>query len=109
MSIVDFQLPIFNALANRQKAIANRQRLNSAPLRRPATVVRNRRRVANRRHPNTRVIDCANRGFTATAWTLHAHFSLLHAGFRCFLGRFVRGLLRREWSALARSTKSART
>jgi len=37
--------------------------LNSAALRRPASVMRNRRRVANRRHANTGVIDRADRRF----------------------------------------------
>src|ERR1051326_1117499 len=103
-----FSTPIRSPSSFRSTSLPGWQCSSSAPLRRPATVVRNRRRVANRRHANTGVIDSANRRFTTTARTFHAHFSLLHAGFHRFFGCFIRRLLRREWSALARSAKSAR-
>src|SRR3989442_1176103 len=64
-------MPIFKTLLPiRQSAIAKSAMLNSAALRRPASIVRNRRRVANRRHANTRVIDRSNRRFASTARTL---------------------------------------
>src|SRR5437868_15131599 len=81
---------------------------NSTSLRRPAPVVRDRRRIANRNHANARVVDCANRRLAATARTFHAHLGLLHARFHRLLSCFVRRLLSGERSALARTAKAAR-
>lgn len=80
-----FQLSIANCrfiqalkrIENRQSEIDNA--LHSAPLRRPTSVMRNRRNIADRRHANTGVIDCADRRLTTATRTFDAQLALLHA------------------------------
>src|SRR5436309_10063656 len=81
--------------------------LHSSSFRRTAAVVRNRRRVADDRHADARVVDRANRGFASTTGTFDAHFALLHSGLLRLLRSFPRRLLCGERSAFARATKTA--
>ena len=70
--------------------------------------MRNRRRIANRHHSDTRIRDRPDRRLTTTTWSLHTHLTLMHAGFMRLLRGFVSCLLRRERSPLARTTKATR-
>src|SRR6185503_2733822 len=54
------------------------------------------------------VSDRSDRRLTATTWPLHSNFALLHASLMGLLGSLVGGLLRCEWSALARTSKATR-
>jgi hypothetical protein len=70
--------------------------------------MRDRRCITNRGHPNASVIDRPDRRLATAARAFDAHFALLHAGLRGFLGRFVSGLLGGEWRTLTRTAKPAR-
>ena len=70
--------------------------------------MRNRRRVANRGHANSCVVDGTNCRFATTARSLYAHFALLHAGLHGFARSLIGRLLRRERSAFARSAETTR-
>src|SRR3989337_251594 len=82
--------------------------LNSATLRRAATVVRDRRRGAGYGHTDARVVDRADGRFATAARPLDAHFALLHPGVLRLLRRLVGGLLRGERRAFARTAEAAR-
>src|SRR5918912_3581427 len=82
--------------------------LNSSSLRRTAAVVRNRRRVTNRRHTDARVVDGADCGLASAARPFNAHFALLHPGLLRFLRGLPRRLLRGERSAFTRAAKTPR-
>src|SRR4051794_19671690 len=73
-----------------------RNKLNSAPLRRTTTVVRDGRRVAYGRDANPRAVDGADGRLTAAARPLYVYFGLLHPDLFGFVGSLVRGLLRGE-------------
>src|SRR5687768_12237609 len=95
------------SFANRKSKFANPS--NPAALRRPAPVVRDRRRVLDRVHANARLCDGADGRFAAPARPFYADLYLTHSG----LGRLARGLpgglLGRERGALSRAAKAPRT
>src|SRR5690349_20285759 len=70
--------------------------------------MRNRRRVTNRGHANSSIVDGANRRLATTTRPLYAHFALLHPRFHRFARGFICGLLRCERSAFARSAETTR-
>src|SRR5438270_62513 len=81
--------------------------LNPASLRRPATVVRDRRHVGDAGDLQTAVVERAHRGLASRPRSADAHLDVLHA----VLLRGDTGLLRRhlrgERCALARAAKAA--
>ena len=90
-----------------QSKIQNLKCSDASALRRSASVVRDRRRVADRSHANARLCDRTDRRLAASARSFHTNFHFTHPGFSCFPGRFAGGLLSRERSSLSRPAKSA--
>src|SRR6476620_2099180 len=80
---------------------------DASPLRRTATVVRDRRRVADRCHTDSGLADCSDGGFAAAARTFNPNFNLTHPCFGCLAGSFTGRLLGSEGRALSRTSKSA--
>jgi hypothetical protein len=92
-----------------QSEIRIQQSLNSAPLGRATTVVRNRRGVANRDYPDSSIGDRANRRLASTARAFDSNFALLHARFVRLLRGLKRRLLCSEGSTLTGASKPSRT
>src|SRR5256884_205273 len=82
---------------------------NAAALRRPATVVRNRRDVADHHDVQSSGGECAHGGFAPGAGTLHANFHALHPVLIArHAGGSQRGLLRGIRRTLARALEADR-
>ena len=81
---------------------------NTPSFRRSATVVRNRRNIADCHHSDSRVMDRSDCRFATATGTFDANFALRHSGFQRFAGGFRSGLLRGKRSAFARASESAR-
>src|SRR5579864_2507974 len=79
-----------------------------APLRRPASIVRNRREVLDRTDFNTGRCQRANRRLTSRARPADAHIYRTHPMIARHVGSVGRGLLRSEWRSLARSAEPER-
>ena len=85
------------------------RRLHSSLLRRPASIVRDRRAILNGPYFEAGCRQSAYRRFTTRPRPADANFHASQTGFLGLVGRGERGLLRGERRALARSTKSKRT
>src|SRR5688572_14970852 len=80
--------------------------LYASSLRRPASVVRNRRRISYRADLEAGSLESADSGVAPGAGTLHVHFQRAHSHFAC-AGCSRRGrLLRGKWRSLARALES---
>src|ERR1700687_119834 len=82
--------------------------LNSPPFRRPATVMRNRCRVLNGPHFDSRRGQRAHRRFAPRSRTAHPHIHRAHPVIARHAGGVRRGLLRRKRSSFAGPTKTER-
>src|SRR6188768_3590215 len=82
---------------------------NSASFWRPASVVRNRRGVANRPDLNAGGLQGTNCGVASRPRALYIHFKRPHAHFTRAIGCRDSGLLRCERSSFARSFEAERT
>src|SRR6266446_6466012 len=81
---------------------------NSAPFRRTATVMRNRRRVLNRAHFDSGRSQRAYRRLAPRSRTAHSHIHRAHPVIARHAGGVRRGLLRRKRSPFAGPTKTQR-
>src|SRR5712692_4531769 len=93
---------------NRPSEIANRQS-DSSPLWRPATVVGNRRNIADRPHLESGGAQSTDGRFASRPRTGHAYVHAAHAMIARLVGGVHRCLLCRERSAFARSAEAERT
>jgi len=82
--------------------------LYAAPLRRPASIVRNRRKVFDRANFDTGCRQRANRRLTSRARPADPHIYRAHTMIARHVGSVGRGLLCSEWRSLARSAKAER-
>src|SRR5208337_377784 len=82
--------------------------LHSAPFRRPATVMRNRRRVLNGPHFDSRRGQRAHCRLTPRSRTTHPHIHCAHSVIARHARGVRRGLLCRKRSPFARTTKTER-
>src|SRR5690348_10262501 len=88
---------------------ANRRRtLHSSPLRRPASVVRNRRNVADHAHFDSSGCKSADRRFTPRSRTADANIDGAHAMIARLIGRIHRRLLRGERSPFSGTAEAER-
>src|ERR1700746_2436469 len=82
--------------------------LYAAPLLRPASVVRNRRKVFDRADFNPGSCQRADRRFATRSRTTDPHIHRAHTMIARHVGSVGRGLLRSEWRSLARSAEAER-
>src|SRR6266446_10463574 len=81
---------------------------NSAPFRRPAPVMRNRSRILNGPHFDSRRGQRAHCRFPARSWTAYSHIHRAHPVIARHAGGIRRGLLRRKRSPFAGPAKTQR-
>src|SRR5271166_5864210 len=82
--------------------------LHSAPFRRPATVVRNRGRVLDGPHFDSRGGEGADGRFAARSGTAHPHVYAAHPMIASHAGGIRRGLLRGKRRPFTRAAKAER-
>src|SRR5262247_3457227 len=85
------------------------RRSDAAPLRWPATVVRHRRDVLDRRNAKSTRVQRAHRRLAARARTADPHLEVLEAAFLRGTAGVFRGDLRRKRRRLARTLESLST
>src|SRR5215467_231349 len=108
----EFQVSSFGSVRSgntRSKLETRNLKLDSAPLRRPASVVRNRRHVADRTHFDSSGGQCAHGRLASRTRTADANIDAAHTMIPRHICGVRRGLLRGKRSALTRSAEPERS
>ena len=97
------------SIPNPKSQIPNPKSSDAAALRRPASIVRNRRRVTDGRYANSRLRNGTDRGLTAASKPSYANLDLTNTGLSGLARTFARSLLSGERRTLSRTAKTACT